>query len=31
MLDELEYRLAVGQGGIMQLSGLEGMNNRIRE
>lgn len=31
MLDELEYRLAVGQGGIVQLAGLDGMNNRIRE
>lgn len=31
MLDELEYQLALAQNGIKQMSGQEGMNNRIRE
>lgn len=31
MLDELEYRFDLGQSGIKQLSGAEGLNNRIRE
>lgn len=31
MLDELEYRLALDQSGIRQLTGVEGLNNRIRE
>lgn len=31
MLDELEYRLELGQSGIRQIDGAEGLNNRIRE